>query len=297
MKRFLLQRLSAACALLLAAQPFLAAPTGAPIDTSVADTTAYRLVWHDEFDHDGPLNPADWDYERGFVRNNEPQWYQPENAVCRNGNLVITARREMVENPDYDATSKDWHRNREFAEYTSSSVITKGKHELRFGRFEVRARIPVSSGAWPAIWCLGNKSVTGEWPACGEIDILEFYDRHIWANACWSAGRWQSKWNSCKTPYTHFTERDAAWADKFHVWRMDWDADSIVLSLDGEVLNTIDLNKTTQKLDESCHVENPFHAPLYLILNLALRTPDGIDESKFPLTYYIDYVRLYEPAR
>lgn len=265
------------------------AQTAAPDDAS-----KYRLVWQDEFSQDGPLNPADWGYELGYVRNHEPQWYQPQNATCENGNLVITARKETVPNPYCDPQSKDWTRNRVSAPYTSASVITKGKHELKYGRFEVRAKIPVTDGAWPAIWCLGSKSVTGEWPACGEVDILEFYSHKIWANTCWYGANGGSAWDSCPTPFTHFTDKDKDWAERYHVWRMDWDSLSIKLYLDGEMLNETDLTQVHQPLNDFCRVENPFRQPLYLILNLALRTPDGIDESKFPLKYYIDYVRFYE---
>lgn len=265
------------------------AQTAAPDDAS-----KYRLVWQDEFSQDGPLNPADWGYELGYVRNQEPQWYQPQNATCENGNLVITARKETVPNPNCDPQSKDWTRNRVAAPYTSASVITKGKHELKYGRFEVRAKIPVTDGAWPAIWCLGLKPVTGEWPACGEVDILEFYSHKIWANTAWYGANGGSAWDSCPTPFTHFTDKDKDWAERYHVWRMDWDSLSIKLYLDGEMLNETDLTQVHQPLNDFCRVENPFRQPLYLILNLALRTPDGIDESKFPLKYYIDYVRFYE---
>lgn len=258
------------------------------------DASKYRLVWQDEFCQDGPLNPADWGYELGYVRNQEPQWYQPQNATCENGNLVITARKETVPNPNCDPQSKDWTRSRKAAPYTSASVITKGKHELKYGRFEVRAKIPVTDGAWPAIWCLGRKQVTGEWPACGEVDILEFYSHKIWANTAWYGANGGSAWDSCPTPFTHFTDKDKDWAERYHVWRMDWDSLSIRLYLDDEMLNETGLTKVHQPLNDFCHVENPFRQPLYLILNLALRTPDGIDESKFPLKYYIDYVRFYE---
>lgn len=286
------------CALLTCWMPFPPALDAASVksENPNADSVGYRLIWQDEFNVDGPLDPAHWDYEHGFVRNNEPQWYQKENAVCRDGRLEITARMEKAENPDFDPQSKDWRRNRKSAKYTSSSVMTRGLHELLYGRMEVRAKIPVSDGAWPAIWCLGNKPDNGGWPACGEVDILEFYDRSILANACWSGKDHRSMWDTEKIPFSHFTERDADWADKYHVWRMDWDARSIRLYLDNELLNEIDLNVTRQTIDDFCKVENPFRTPLYLILNLALREPDGIDESKFPLTYCIDYVRFYEPV-
>jgi len=115
----------------------------------------YSLVWADEFDKDGAPDPANWTYERGFVRNQELQWYQPDNARVEHGMLVIEARRERVINPAFDAASPDWKRNRPAAEYTSASVTTRGLHTFTYGRFEMRARIDTRSGMWPAFWTVG----------------------------------------------------------------------------------------------------------------------------------------------
>lgn len=255
----------------------------------------YEMVWHDEFDVDGRLDSKYWDYEHGFERNQEPQWYQPDNAICENGNLVITARKETVENPYYQEGSSNWALNRKTAEYTSSSVITKGKVDLLYGRIEVRAKIPTTSGAWPAIWCLGYYDTCGWWPACGEIDILEFYDRSIFANLCWSADAdGNSRWHTVKTPFTHFTARDKDWSSKYHIWRMDWDSTAVSIYLDDELLNVTSLKRTEQPVSSFNWKPNAFKTPQYLLLNLALRTPDGIDESVFPLKYYIDYARFYK---
>ena len=79
--------------------------------------TRYKLVWSDEFDQDGKPDPTKWTYETGFVRNQELQWYQPDNARCENGLLIIEARRERRKNPNYVAESDDWTKNREYAEY------------------------------------------------------------------------------------------------------------------------------------------------------------------------------------
>ena len=95
-------------------------------------------------------------------------------------------KKKDVKNPWYEAGSNDWRKKREFVEYTSSCITTSGKKEFLYGRFEVRAKIPVSGGAWPAIWTLGSGM---EWPSCGEIDIMEYYrikgEPHILANAAW----------------------------------------------------------------------------------------------------------------
>ncbi len=200
----------------------------------------YRLVWNEEFDGEGAPDPAVWSHEAGFVRNNEYQWYQPDNAVCKDGVLVITGEKERVRNPNHDAASTDWRRNREVAEYTSSSINTRGKKEFLYGRFEIRARIPTAGGAWPAIWTLGRSM---PWPSNGEIDIMEYYRidgvPHILANVAWGGGEnlRRAVWDTTTHPYSEFLRRDRNWGDKFHVWAMEWDARSIRLYLDGRLLN------------------------------------------------------------
>jgi beta-glucanase (GH16 family) len=257
----------------------------------------WNLVWSEEFDRDGKLDEAVWNYENGFARNEEAQWYQPDNAYCKDGKLVIEARKvEGRKNPLYEAGSKDWRKKREFIEYTSSSVTTAGKKEFLYGRFEVYAKIPIAGGSWPAIWLLG-KGV--QWPSCGEIDVMEYYRikgvPHILANACWGTDRpYHAKWNSAKIPFTHFTDRDANWADKFHLWRMDWDETSIKLYLDDELLNEIPLSETVNgKIGQG---SNPFRKPMYLLLNLAIGGINGgpIDDAALPMKYEIDYVRVYQ---
>lgn len=255
------------------------------------------LVWSDEFERDGCLDNSFWNYENGFKRNNEDQWYQPENAICENGRLVITARAEhKKKNPDYDKKSRDWRKNRKYIACTSASVTTAGKKEFMYGRFEVRARIPVAGGAWPAIWTLGREM---QWPSCGEIDIMEYYAingvPHILANAAWGNDQpYRAVWATEKIPFTHFTDKDADWAEKFHVWRMDWDEKSIRLYLDDELLNEIPLKKTVNgKIGD---YRNPFMQPHYLLLNLAIGGTNGgtPDPDAFPMKYEIDYVRVYQ---
>src|SRR5688572_28105576 len=101
-------------------------------EASSSSSEPYKLVWSDELEHDGPLNPDDWGYENGFVRNRELQWSQPENASCKDGHLVIEARREQKPNPKFDPakerpagpnSDRGW-RNRRMIEYTSASVNT-----------------------------------------------------------------------------------------------------------------------------------------------------------------------------
>jgi len=102
---------------------------------------AWRLVFADEFNEDGRPDPKNWTFEQGFVRNEELQWYQPENAFCEEGRLIIEGRREDRPNPGFRAGGKNWKSNREGAHYTSSSLTTRGRHTWQYGRFEVRAKV------------------------------------------------------------------------------------------------------------------------------------------------------------
>lgn len=283
----------------------------APAD--VREYEGMKLVWHDEFDQPGAPDSTRWQFEHGFVRNHELQWYQPQNARVTDGVLQITGRRERVRNPRYQAGSRDWRRNQEFAEYTSSCVESRGRFDFLYGRLEVRARIPIASGSWPAIWTLGNQ---GGWPAGGEVDVMEFYRvppatmgiHHdqasrqrtmpiILANACWQGADGRDAWDTQRVPFTHFTDRDPDWASKFHVWRMDWTPESIRLYLDDELLNEIE---ATQAAPARPGNFNPFSTDRpgfghYILLNLAIGSSGGeVDDTAFPLIYEVDYVRVYQ---
>ena len=181
-----------------------------PKDAQPTQYAGYRLVWNDEFNTDGRPSEA-WTYEQGFVRNEELQWYQPDNASVSDGRLVIEGRRQTVANPNYNPQSTDWHYSRPEARFTSSCLTTQQRFRFRYGRMEVRARIPVTRGSWPAIWTLGNQ---GEWPQNGEIDLMEFYIKNgvpsILANACWGSDkRYTAVWDESVTPFTHFTAKDS----------------------------------------------------------------------------------------
>lgn len=259
----------------------------------------WKMVWHDEFDGSGPLDTKVWKAEHGFVRNEEYQWYQQENAYRQDGMLVLEGRLDSIPNPRYREGSNDWARNRPYAKYSSASVNTRGTFSFLYGRMEVRARIPAVMGSWPAIWTLGDK---GEWPSNGEIDIMEYYHVDgrpcILANVAWGNDRrYQAVWNSKKIPYRHFTQKDPYWNEKFHIWTMDWTADYIRLYLDGELLNEVDLSKTIN--GRIGNYKNPFHDSQYILLDLAIGGINGGEPvpDAFPMRYEIDYVRVFQQEK
>jgi beta-glucanase (GH16 family) len=257
-----------------------------------AEIPGMKLVWDEEFNSKGRPNPDYWDFERGFVRNEELQWYQENNAMCNNGVLTIEGRREEVSNPNYQIDSHHWKTNREFAHYTSSSINTRGLKQWLYGRFEVRARIDTAMGAWPAIWTLG---ISNRWPSNGEVDMMEFYRVNnvptILANVANGTSQPNvAKWHSEKIPLSEFTACDSLWVKKFHIWRMDWTKESIKLYLDDVLLNTTLLSETINP-----DGTNPFTSPQYILLNLALGGNGGDPEKTiFPIKYEIDYVRVYQ---
>lgn len=256
----------------------------------------WKLVWHDEFNTDGRVDSTRWIYEEGFIRNLEPQWYQRDNVYCKNGSLFIEARRENKPNPIYSPQGKNYKEKRKTITCSSGSIQTFGRKDFLYGRFVIRARIPVTLGAWPAIWMLGS---TLPWPANGEVDIMEFYrikgDAKILANAAWGGDKWeQPHWNTKIVPYSHFTKKDSHWAEKFHIWRMDWDKQAIKIYIDDELINDIPIDSTFNGKAEGGGI-NPFQRPQFLLLNLALRPSDGeVVDFDLPMKYEIDYVRVFQ---
>jgi len=261
------------------------------VTNSSVPPEGYTLMWADEFNTDGKPDSENWSYENGFQRNNELQWYQSQNANIKDGVLVIEGKRELVKNDNYDPESGDWRKNREFAEYTASSINTRDKKHFQYGIVEVRAKIDTARGMWPAIWTLG---ISKGWPANGEIDFMEYYlvddEPTILANAAWANPNHGAEWDGAQVPFSDFLKTDPDWPNKYHIWKMEWTVDYIKLHLDGELLNEVDLSKTTNP-----DGFNPFQQPHYLLLNLAIGSNGGDPSStKFPRKYMVDYVRIYQ---
>ncbi|MBN2712152.1 MAG: glycoside hydrolase family 16 protein [Planctomycetes bacterium] len=252
---------------------------------AVENAGGWELVWAEEFDVPGKPDPAKWDYEIGLVRNNEAQFYTDAEENCRveDSCLVITAKRQETEgkpsSPDNlaDLSSKK-------GEYTSASIFSK--ESFLYGRIEARAKIPTGKGSWPAIWMLGENIREVGWPLCGEIDIMENVGKE--PNKIHGTMHYYSWLNNVKESTGEALEADKPYED-FHIYAVEWDSEKAVFSYDGKPYFTFKHEKVGNDK------ENPFHKPHFLLLNLAIGGSWGgeIDESIFPLKYYIDYVRVY----
>lgn len=254
----------------------------------VLTADGFKLVWAEEFNGKGAPNQANWTYELGFERNEELQWYQRENARCENGKLIIEAKREKKTNPNFKEGSNDWKKNRKEANYTSASIKTQGLHSWLYGRFVMRGKIDIRDGIWPAWWTLGIK---GSWPATGEIDMMEYYRKKLLANIAFMGADRKDAWFSTEKNIDSLGGQ--AWADQFHIWRMDWDENSIALYIDNQLLNKVSLDKLVNQNGTNI---NPFKQPHYMLLDLAIGGKQGGDPSKtsFPARFEVDYVRVYQ---
>ncbi len=263
-----------------------AAANAPPPPETLKPPPGWQLVWSDEFDVDGLPDPKKWAYDTGFNQkgwfNHEQQYYsgpRAENAVVRDGRLVITARKETR------SAAIDWGGQR----YTSARLFTRGLAEWTTGFFEIRAKLPCGLGTWPAIWMLGTH---GDWPANGELDIME----HIGRNP----GRVMSTIHTPAGSGAHgvgsaVSVPDAC--DAFHRYQMLWTERDITFGVDG--VN----NLTYPRLDVGAAGAQrawPFDGPQFLLLNIAIGGDLGgaIDDSIFPVTMEVDYVRVWQaPAQ
>lgn len=233
------------------------------------------LVWEDNFDKPGLPDSKIWDYEVGYIRNKEEQYYTKnrlENARVENGNLIIEARKDNWEN----------HK------ITSASLKTLGKKSILYGRVEVRAKLPTGRGTWPAIWMLGENIRKVGWPSSGEIDIMEnvgYEPDVVHANIHTKAynhaiGTGKGNKITIEKPF-----------NDFHVYALEWFEDHMDFYVDENLY-------FTYKNEGTGNDAWPFDKPQYLILNLAIGGAwggqKGIDDSIFPQKYYIDYVKVYK---
>lgn len=234
------------------------------------------LVWSDEFNN-SEVNMSNWTFETGAGGwgNNELQNYtHGDNAHISDGKLIITAKKV----DDHKAAGS----------YTSTRLISSGKQEFAYGRMEVRAKLPSGTGIWPAIWMLGANVGQVGWPACGEIDIMEyvgFEPNVIHSTIHTPSGFGGDGDGSEKT-------LDTA-EEEFHIYGMLWTETKITFYVDTPE-NVVHVYEPSSKNDSNW----PFNKPYFFILNIAVGGNwggvKGIDNSIFPQTMEIDYVRVYQ---
>ncbi|MBR4264047.1 MAG: family 16 glycosylhydrolase [Paludibacteraceae bacterium] len=240
----------------------------------------YRLVWSDEFNGD-QLDESVWSYNTGGNGwgNNEKQYYtdRPENIRVQNGMLEIEARKEQYQNN----------------EYTSARIMSKGKKTFTYGKFESRIKFPGGKGTWPAFWMMGN---SGNWPNCGEIDIIEHIGsqdtRASFAlHTVMKNGTRGNNWSSLKW-------FDYPLSGDFHIYGVEWaqeekdGKDVIRFTIDGVQYAEV----WEDQIDNNDYW--PFNKPFFIIYNLAIGGNMGgsVDDAIFDTEriMYVDWVRVYQ---
>jgi beta-glucanase (GH16 family) len=233
------------------------------------------VVWSDEFDGSS-LNGDFWTHEsgnNGGWGNAELEYYQSANSTVADGFLTITAKLESVGGQNY----------------TSSRIISKGKKEFKFGRVDIRAKLPKGQGIWPALWMLGANISTVNWPACGEIDIMELIGGGVGRdNKVYGTVHWSNAANAWTYVGGNKTLEAGDFADDFHIFSIVWTSKSITWKVDDVQFYTKDTSP-----EEMSEFRNNF----FLIFNIAVGgnwpgNPDGT--TVFPQTMVIDYVKLLQ---
>lgn len=230
----------------------------------------YELVWSDEFNGNS-LDTNTWNYEIGTGSwgwgNNEQQYYTDRNIKVSNGTMKITAKRE-----GYGGMK-----------YTSSRITTKNKKNFKYGKIEARIKMPKFKGVWPAFWMLGANQDSVGWPKCGEIDIVEAINDEnlVYGTLHWFHDPGNNNADSGSS---------VAVADRteYHVYGVEWTADKLRWYVDGKVYRTMDVSN-----DSFSEVRKEY----FVIFNMAIggQWPGyDIDETAFPATMEVDWVRAYK---
>lgn len=274
----------------------------------------WSLVWSDEFD-DATIDASRWSFDTDCWGggNHERQCYTsaPENTAVRNGRLVITASRERTTGPALpEALRKSAPDPAATAtrDYTSARLTTRGKASWRYGRIEVRARLPQGQGSWPAIWMLPDEESYGRWAASGEIDILEAVNLGVPCKSC-HGGRentilgtlhFGAPWpgNVHSGEEVHFPGALSG----FHTYAVEWDEERIIWLVDGRPYG--ERMRGTWWSSGFKAPGAPFDRPFHLILNLAIggglaedRGMKGVDARHFPRRFEVDWVRVWQKTQ
>lgn len=251
------------------------APAASPALQDKGWTFEPAPMWQDEFDYTGRPDPAKWGYDLGGKGwgNNELQHYTDlvDNASVGDGVLSIVAKKEAMAGRSY----------------TSARLVSKGKGDFLYGRFEIRAKLPSGRGTWPAIWMLPTDGAYGGWPQSGEIDIMEhvgFDPNKVHVSV--HTGAYYHKIGTHKTS----TKMVANAMTEFHRYRVDWTPYAVRGYIDDERVYEF-VNEGTGP------AVWPFDKRFHLLLNLAVGGDwggqKGVDDAIFPARMEIDYVRVY----
>ncbi len=242
---------------------------------SPATRDGFTLMWEDNFEGTA-LNTANWNYEIGTGSNgwgnNELQYYRQENTTVADGFLVITAKKESFSG----------------SSYTSSRLTTQGKKEFKYGRIDIRAKIPHGQGIWPALWMLGANISGTPWPACGEIDIMEMIGGSNRENTVHGTVHWSDPSNQHAYYGGSKTIASGFYSDQFHVYSIEWDESLIKWYVDDVFFHQIDI--TPAALSE-------LHGPHFLIFNVAVggNWPGSPNSATiFPQKMIVDYIRVFQ---
>ncbi|WP_158826870.1 family 16 glycosylhydrolase [Mucilaginibacter lacusdianchii] len=235
----------------------------------VVVSAAEALFWSEEFNTPGAPDPGKWGYDLGNSNgwgNNELEYYtnRSDNAIVSNGTLKITLKKE-----NYNGFG-----------YTSARLLSKGKFNFKYGRIEIKAKLPAGGGTWPALWALGSNIDTAPWPACGEIDIME----HIGNNLNHVLSTLHYPGHSGGNGVSGGTTVPNA-STEFHIYSMNWTASKLEFAVDGKVFHTV-----------ANTADMPFNQNFFLILNVAMGGNLGgaVDPNFSSAAMEVDYIRIYK---
>lgn len=295
-----------------AATALRVAPQIAPIEGA-----GWELVWADEFEGNA-LDRSKWTAEVSCWGggNFERQCYtdRPDNIAVEGGVLLLKAKQERFTGPARPPEIAENPNPQLTQEYTSGKVRTRGLHAWRYGRIEVRAKVPPGQGTWPAVWMMPAGDAYGPWPLSGEIDILEAVNIGATCKAC-DGERGENRTISALhfgklAPKNRFVDSRMALpdlvlpSDDFHVYSVEWGEGLIRFLVDDRVHLTVSADRwSTGSPLAKGRPAAPFDQPFYVMANLAVggrlseqNNAKGLAEASFPAQFTIDWIRVYRCA-
>ncbi len=289
----------------------LSTPMPTP-STGATPTGEWQLVWSDEFNAPS-LDTSRWNLIEDCWGggNNEQQCYtaRPENVSVQNGMLVLRAHEESWTGaawPPHMASSQPDPNAQNTKPFTSGKVTTQGNASWRYGRIELRARLPQGQGTWPAFWMMPEGDVYGGWPLSGEIDIMEAVNLGVECADCEAGGE-----NSVlgtlhfgdRPPGNVYLNRERSFPGvldgEFHTYGVIWEEGRFTWTIDGEPFGTIEASEWWTAASSDANA--PFDQEFHLIINLAIggNWPEntnlrGVSTDGFPKQVEVDWVRVWQ---